>query len=104
MQKFFLVMFVFASFIFINQNSKGLENNEISLDELKEGYTLNDELFFVNDATIDCEYNLKKVCLNEDSYIAIGYIRIKETLFQTYNYQSIPYIAFYQNDTLKWMK
>ena len=92
----FLICFSFFSF---KNNTKALdEEYTFSCEDLEEGVYLNEEIFFLNDGF---NYSLNNIIVKDNYYLVVGEY-LDPISHNTRFYDTYPYLALYQNNTLKW--
>ena len=106
---FFLLLLI-CFFSFSSINPKALANDlgsseisyensyEFSLEELEKGISLNEDIFLANDGF---DYKMNNVIIGKNQYLICGEFE-SEQKYPTRFFTTFPYLAFYQNNSLKW--
>lgn len=69
-----------------------------NIEELEKGVHLNEEIFIINDGF---KYQMNNIIIGNDCFLVCGEYQ-SELSYQTRFFDTFPYLAFYQNNTLKW--
>ena len=80
------------------QNQEDLQEYNYSIEELNNGIYLAEEMFMINDGF---DYQMNNIIIGKDCYLVCGEYK-SELSYQTRFFDSFPYLAFYQNNVLKW--